>query len=51
MTENELELIKLIRENDNQEEAILTAVSIITSFLEQCESSPTPSVACLQGQA
>lgn len=38
MTENELKLIKLIRENDNSEEAIVTAVSIITSFLEQEKS-------------
>lgn len=38
MTENELKLIELIRENDNPEEAITTAVSIITSFLERLES-------------
>jgi hypothetical protein len=51
MTENELKLIVLIRENDNQEEAIVVAVSIITSFLEQLQSSEVPSVACHQGQA
>ena len=38
MTENELNLLKLIRENDNPEEAIITAVNIITSFLEQEKS-------------
>jgi hypothetical protein len=38
MTDNEIKLIELIRENDNPEEAITTAVSIITSFLEQLES-------------
>ena len=38
MTENELKLLELIRENDNPEEAIVTAVSIITSFLEQEQS-------------
>ena len=38
MTDNELKLIELIRENDNPEEAIITAVSIITSFLEQAQS-------------
>ena len=38
MTENELKLLKLIRENDNPEEAIIKAVSIITSFLEQPQS-------------
>lgn len=39
MTENELKLIELIRENDNPEQAISTAVSIITSFLERLQSS------------
>lgn len=39
MTENELKLIELIRENDNPEEAISTAVSIISSFLERLQSS------------
>ena len=38
MTDNEIKLLKLIRENDNQEEAIIKAVSIITSFLEQEKS-------------
>ena len=51
MTENELKLIKLIRENENQEEAIITAVNIITSFLEQHESSQSPLVDSLQVQA
>ena len=51
MTENELKLIELIRENDNQEEAIVVAVNIITSFLEQLRSSEEPFVACLEGQA
>jgi hypothetical protein len=36
---NEIKLIKLIRESDNQEEAIVTAIDIILSFLEQYESS------------
>ena len=38
MTDNEIKLIELIRENDNPEEAIVTAVNIITSFLEQLGS-------------
>lgn len=38
MTENELRLIEMIRDNDNKEEAITTAVNIILSFLEQPES-------------
>ena len=38
MTENELRLITLIRENDNPDEAFNTAVNIILSVLEQPES-------------
>ena len=38
MTENEIELINLIRENDNPEKAILTAVDTILSFLVQQKS-------------
>ena len=48
MTNNQNELLQLILENDNQEEAILTAVNVITSFLEQYESSQAPSVDFLQ---
>lgn len=39
MTDNEIKLINIIRENDNSEEAIITAVKIITSFLEREKSS------------
>ena len=39
MTDNEIKLINIIRENDNSEEAIITAVKIITLFLEQEKSS------------
>ena len=38
------ELLELIRENENPENALKIAVEIITSFLEQSESYPTPSV-------
>jgi hypothetical protein len=51
MTENELKLIELIRENDNQEEAVATAVNVILSFLELRESSQQPSACSLQVQA
>ena len=39
MTENEQELIKLIRENDNPGEALMTATVIILGFLKQHGSS------------
>ena len=51
MTENELNLIKLIRENDNPEQALRTAVETILSFLERHESSQEPSAVCPRGQA
>ena len=39
MSENEIELLKLIRENDNPETALMTAAVIILGFLKQHESS------------
>lgn len=51
MTDYEMEIIKLIRENDNQEEAIVTAVNVILSFLELRESSQQSSSCSLQVQA
>jgi hypothetical protein len=48
MTENEMELIRIIRENDNPEKAIMAAAVIILGFLKQHESNSKPSVACLQ---
>jgi hypothetical protein len=38
MTENEKELIKIIRENDDPEHALMTATAIILGFLKQHES-------------
>ena len=39
MSENEIELIRLIRESKNQEQALLIATAIILDFLKQHESS------------
>ena len=44
---NEIKLIKLIRESDNPEEAMGTAINIILSFLEQHESSEEQVPVCL----
>ena len=38
MTDNEKELIKIIRENDNPGQALMTATVIILGFLKQHES-------------
>lgn len=51
MTENEKLLINIIRENDNSEEAIITAVETILSFLELLGSSEVQAVDVLQALA
>ena len=48
MTENQKELIELIRENDNQSEAVIIAIEIISSFLRLHGSSQSPSAVALQ---
>ena len=48
MTNNEKDLIKLIRENDNPGDALTTAVNVITSYLAQLESSEGQAVADLR---
>ena len=45
---NEEELFKIIRENDNQEQAVLTAIKVFAAFLEQLEAVPEPQAVCLQ---
>ena len=51
MTKNEKELIDLIRENENPEQALLTAVLIIGQFLERSGSYQVPSADYLQAPA
>lgn len=48
MTENERELIKMIRENDNPEKALVTAAVIILDFLKLHGSFEEPSPASLR---
>ena len=48
MSTHEVELFKIINENDNPEQAVLTAIEVFTAFLEQLEASPEPQLACLQ---
>ena len=47
MTNNEKELINMIRENDNPGQALMTATLIILGFLKQHESSEEQSAAYL----
>lgn len=48
MTDNELKLLAMIRESEKPDEALLTAVGIITSFLEQERSSEGQDLSCHQ---
>ena len=48
MTNNEMELIKMIRENDNPVQALMTAIIIVQGYLKQHESSVERVPACLQ---
>ena len=48
ITENEKQLIDLIRENDNPEDAIMIATAVIVDFLKQHESSEERAVVYLR---
>ena len=48
MTENEEELLKMIRENDNPGQAVLIAVDTILEYLTQHGSSGGQAAVCLQ---
>ena len=46
MSENEIELFNMLYENDNAEQAVLTAIKVFAAFLEQLEEDPTPLSVC-----
>ena len=48
MTDNEKELLRTIRENDNPARALMTATLIVLGFLKQHGSSQEPIVADLR---
>ena len=48
MTANEIELINIIRENDNPEQALMIATAIILDFLKPHESFEGQAAVCLQ---
>ena len=45
LREKEEELLKLVRENDNPEQAVLTAIKVFAAFLEQLEADQLPQTA------
>lgn len=48
MTKNEMELINIIRENDNPGQALMTATLIVLGYLKQHESSVKQAAVVLQ---
>ena len=48
MSNNEIELINMIRENDNPEQALLMATQVILDYLKQHGSSEVQAAVCLQ---
>lgn len=51
MTNNEIELINIIRGYDNPEQALMVSLLAVIGFLKQHESFEVQDVACLQGFA
>jgi hypothetical protein len=49
MSKNEMELFKIIYENDDPEQAVLTAIKVFTAFLEQPEAVPELQAVCPLG--
>jgi hypothetical protein len=42
LSANEIELFDIINENDNPEQAVLTAINVFAAFLEQLEVDQAP---------
>lgn len=51
MTENEIKLIRIIREQDSPVRALVVAIDVIVSYLMQHGSSPKPSPVAPREQA
>ena len=47
LNENEVELMRMVRENDNPEQAVFTAIKVFAAFLEQLEADQEPQAAGL----
>lgn len=46
MSKNEIELFNMLHENDNPEQAVLTAIKVFSAFLEQLAEDPKPPIVC-----
>ena len=41
MNKHEVELFNIIRDSNNEEQSVLTAIKVFSAFLEQLEEAPT----------
>lgn len=41
MSDNEIRMLAMIRENENPAEAVLTAINVFSAFLEQLQEAAT----------
>lgn len=48
MSKNEIELFRIVNENDNPDQAVMTAITVFAAFLERLAEDPGPQAACLQ---
>jgi hypothetical protein len=46
LSENEIALMRMVYENDNPEQAVLTAIKTFAAFLEQLAEDPGPQAVC-----
>ena len=51
MSAQELELFEIIYENDNPEQAVMTAIKTFAAFLELLAEDPKPPAVCPQVSA
>ena len=46
MSKNEIEMFTMLYENDNAEQAMLTAIKVFAAFVEQLAVDPMPPSVC-----
>ena len=51
LRQNEEELLNIIRENDNPEQVVETAIMVFAAFLAQLEANQGPQTACPLGSS
>lgn len=47
LSNNEIKLFEIVNENDNPEQAVMTAINVFAAFLERLEADQAPQTVCL----